>query len=129
MDYFLPKRLRFLNWFIDTVLSLLIYILIVRFIISGQTITEIQGRMLKYIFIVFNFIYYFIFEAYLSKTPAKYITRTSVNSSNNQTISFSQILIRSIARYIPFEPLFIFFREDKKSLHDVLSKTQTIKSL
>jgi uncharacterized RDD family membrane protein YckC len=129
MEEYLPKRLRLLNWFIDTVLSLFLYIVIIRLVISNQTITPEQGRLLKYVFIIFNFAYYLLFEAYLNKTPAKYLTRTAVNSQNNQHTSFYQIFIRSIARYIPFEPLFIFFREDNKSLHDVLSKTQTVKSI
>ena len=127
MHNYLPRKVRFLNWLIDTSLSLILFVIAIRLFIPANSITATQGRMLKYAFIGFNFIYYLVFEALLNKTPAKYITRTIVNGEDNISTSFFQVLIRSLSRYIPLEPLFIFFREDKKSLHDVLSKTQLIK--
>jgi uncharacterized RDD family membrane protein YckC len=127
MHDYLSRRIRFLNWLIDTLLSLLLFVIAVRLLVPANSITASQSRMLKYVFLLFNFLYYLVFEALLGKTPAKYITRTVLNSDHEGGLKFTQILIRSLSRYIPLEPLFIFFRDDKKSLHDVLSNTQLIK--
>ena len=127
MHDYLPRRVRFLNWLIDTALCLLLFVIAIRLFVPANSITATQSRMLKYIFLLFNFVYYLVFEALLGKTPAKYVTRTVLNSDTQNELTFTQVLIRSLSRYIPLEPLFIFFREDKKSLHDVLSKTQLIK--
>lgn len=82
------------------------------------------------IFIAFSFqffpfmIYYFISEYYFSRTIGKKIMKLEIVIKTNRLLS---ILIRTISRLIPFDPItFVLFKN--KLLHDYLSNTKVISS-
>jgi uncharacterized RDD family membrane protein YckC len=55
----------------------------------------------------------------LGKTLGKLVTRTAIADK----ASLSQLFIRSLVRFIPFEPFYLLFSERKRALHDRLSHT------
>ena len=48
-------------------------------------------------------LYHLVFEYFFQKTPAKFITKTSVVDKDGGKPSFKALLIRSLSRLIPFE--------------------------
>lgn len=121
----LSRRIRFLNWVIDSVISITVFIVLVR-LLFPDGISREYATLIDLLIIVFNFAYYLIFESIIGRTPAKFFTRTIVLDEENNPASFKKILIRTFSRFVPLEPLFILFNEDKMGLHDVLSATKTI---
>jgi uncharacterized RDD family membrane protein YckC len=72
--------------------------------------------------------YHFIFEATLGRTPGKFLTGTRVVSSNGARASIGQILGRTLARFVPFEPLsFLFGGNPPSGWHDKWSNTRVVK--
>ena len=72
-------------------------------------------------------VYYVLFEGLTGRTPAKLITGTRVVDANGDKPSFGRILLRSLARFIPFEP-FSFFRDGGEGWHDTMTKTHVIRN-
>ena len=70
--------------------------------------------------------YYCFFEGVFGRTPAKLITGTRVVHEDGHKLRFRQILGRTFARFLPFEP-FSFFAE-KQGWHDRLSGTRVIRT-
>jgi uncharacterized RDD family membrane protein YckC len=70
--------------------------------------------------LLFFFAYYLVFEGIWARTPAKLILGTVVVAEDGRKPPFRSILIRTLCRFIPFEP-FSFFGE--RGWHDGLSKT------
>lgn len=122
----IPRKIRLLNWILDSTISIGLFITIIKVFFPSGISTQWKTTI-DLLIIVFNFIYYLIFESIFGRSPAKFITKTTVVADElNTPLKFKIFLIRSLSRYIPFEPLFILFNEDKLSLHDSLSKTKTI---
>lgn len=124
------KWLRFANFIIDYIaVNLLIFI--IAFILGdlGLLSAEIaESRILNYIvFVVIGFPYYAIFEyTTKGKTLGKYVTNTKTVSEDDGEINLSTVLIRSISRFIPFNPL-SFLGSNSTGWHDSISKTKVIK--
>ncbi len=72
------------------------------------------------------FFYYGITEFFLSRTFAKYFTKTIVVLSDGSKPSFTTILARTALRVVPFEWL-TFLRGREPGLHDEYSKTFVVK--
>jgi uncharacterized RDD family membrane protein YckC len=77
--------------------------------------------------ILLHIIYYVIMESYYQQSLGKMITGTKVVSVNGQTPSFSQVIIRTLCRLIPFEA-FSFLGESPVGWHDQFSNTRVVKS-
>ena len=79
-------------------------------------------------FLIF-FFYYIILEYTTGRTIAKFVTGTRVVTENGESPSLGQVIGRSFARYIPFEP-FSFFGNKGYPIgwHDSLPKTRVIKT-
>jgi len=72
-------------------------------------------------------LYYLSQEALFGRTLGKLVTGTRVVSAAGGTPTFGQLLGRTAARYIPFEP-FSFFGSDAVGWHDSLSNTRVIRT-
>ncbi|MEO8240348.1 MAG: RDD family protein [Flavobacterium sp.] len=119
------KQKRVLNFIIDSV----IMIIIVRLAITFLNISAISNRINsldkveRYLFwSVISFVYYGITEAFLSRSPAKYFTKTIVVMEDGSKPTITTILARTILRISPFEPL-SFLRGRAFGLHDENSGT------
>lgn len=67
------------------------------------------------------FVYYFLWEVFANRTPAKWISATKVCTRNGNRPGVGQIFIRSLVRLIPIDMFFIPFLQGP--LHDYLSGT------
>jgi len=73
--------------------------------------------------------YHFLFEATLGRTSAKFLTRTRVVSADGSRASAGQILCRTLARFVPFEPgLLLFGGNPASGWHDEWSNTRVVKN-
>ncbi len=124
----ISRRKRFLNWVIDTTICLIAFIGIVRLLYVSSFLSQTEIRQLKYLFLFFNFLYYLLFECLLQIPLSKFITKSTVVDQSGNKPTIKQLALRTVIRFIPLEPLFILFSEDKSTLHDLLSKTKTINS-
>ncbi|MCL6268025.1 RDD family protein [Flagellimonas myxillae] len=71
------------------------------------------------------FVYYVFFEGFTGRTIGKFFTKTKVVMENGDKPTFTDIVIRSLCRMIPFEA-FSFLGKDAIGWHDTLSKTRVV---
>jgi uncharacterized RDD family membrane protein YckC len=72
--------------------------------------------------------YHFLFEVTLARTPGKFVTGTRVVSDDGSRASAVQILGRTLARFVPFEPFsFLFGGHPANGWHDKWSRTRVVK--
>jgi uncharacterized RDD family membrane protein YckC len=72
-------------------------------------------------------LYYGLLEHYWGRTLGKFLTRTIVISADGERPTISQIVARTLSRFIPFEPLsYLFGGSYPIGLHDSLSKTRVV---
>lgn len=124
-ELILPASLlqRFLHNIVD---SIVIYVFafaigFASYFLFGETTASILG-------IVAFFSYHLIFEALFQKTIGKMLTGTKVVNMQGEKPSFLALLGRTLARYIPFEPIsFLFYGAyPTKGWHDRLSRTLVV---
>jgi uncharacterized RDD family membrane protein YckC len=89
---------------------------------SEQVIQQIPDFLLG---LLIYFAYYMFFEAWLARTPGKYVFGTRVVDESGTRASARQIALRTICRFIPFEP-FSFF--GAKGWHDSIPKTRVVRT-
>ena len=89
-------KYRLLHWIVDTfIIYLFAYMLaLIPFINLGTLLS----------FVLFP-IYYILFESMYGQTPGKMVTDSIVVNSNGEQPSQKSIILRTAARYIPFEGL------------------------
>jgi len=115
------KGQRAFNFIIDfIVLNIIVFIIcyvLYNFDLAYETIYKPF-----YLYFIY-FAYYVITESLLSKTLAKFITKTKLVTYENTKPDFLTVIARSLARLIPFDPLSFF---GNIGWHDSLSKTTVI---
>ena len=128
---------RFLNYLIDTVMQLLFMIVLamVSFIIGDLLGTKKpvefvakldQNRIALYtVTYTIALIYYNLFEILFARTIGKFITGTAVVNEFGEKPSHENILIRSLCRLIPFNPLSVLIFGGR-GWHDSISKTYVV---
>ena len=67
-------------------------------------------------------LYYVLFEYFLNKTIGKFLTRSIVVTETDTKPSFKNCLLRTLIRFVPFEP-FSILSSDSKMWHDKWTKT------
>src|SRR5688572_16519183 len=87
----------------------------------GVVVPEEGSVWLGVYYFTLYFAYYFLFELFANRTPAKFITTTIVLNRSGGKPSLQQILVRSLIRLIPFEWLSFLFSE--VGWHDSISGT------
>ncbi|MBI4445607.1 MAG: RDD family protein [Acidobacteria bacterium] len=92
---------RFANFILDLVLFEIISTLVVFMVLDTGT----ERVALALIFFLVMFLLYFVFEATLQRTPAKFLTGTIVIAVDGSRPTPGAIAIRTISRFVPFEPL------------------------
>lgn len=127
---------RFLNFLIDGVIIRLLAFPVgftfgvLYVIVAGGIVTETEDFNIR----VFGWIigiglvvtYYIVLEGLAKVSIGKLVTGTRVISEDGTTASFGQILGRSFARLIPFEPLSFMAGDITRGWHDSLSKTRVV---
>lgn len=69
--------------------------------------------------------YYPFFETAYGRTPGKWLTKTRVVTEDEERPTFRHIFIRTLVRYVPFEPFSFFFHV--RGWHDVWSGTRVVR--
>lgn len=128
---------RFLNYLLDTIMQLL---LIMVFAIIASIVADLFGNKrivtffstldkntiaLYTICYAIALIYYNFFEILLARTIGKFITQTVVVDANGEKPHQETILIRSLCRLIPFDPLSLLVSQTR-AWHDSISKTYVV---
>ena len=93
---------------------------------GGENNPLLEGGIGQVIGIVAVCAYYIAFEALTGRTLGKLVTGTKVVSMDGRAPSFGQIVGRTLARFLPFEP-FSFFGS-MPGWHDGLSRTRVIRT-
>ncbi len=120
--YALPdatRGTRFVNLLIDYVFNVILMT-----VVGMMAPSETWSGLLGYPVMIG---YYLFFEATFGATPGKMITKTRVVRTDGGKPSFGQILGRTFARYVPFEP-FSFFGAAPTGWHDRWSGTRVVRS-
>ena len=135
-DLLASKGQRFLNFIIDSFIIYVITIGIGAVInILGQLTNNyklsewiISLTLIENLFfgLVVLFFYYAIMEIYLSRTFGKYFTKTIVVKHTGGKPNMKSVIIRTLARIIPFEA-FSFLSDESRGWHDSLSVTYVVK--
>jgi uncharacterized RDD family membrane protein YckC len=119
---------RFLNLIIDSIARLMLswaFFFCVGVVCVAANI-EIDRIAATFLGILFALAYYMILEGLTQRTVGKFVTGTIVVRADGSKPSFGQIVGRTFARIIPFEP-FSFFGAVPRGWHDTLSDTYVVK--
>jgi uncharacterized RDD family membrane protein YckC len=120
------KGQRFTTAFIDQVIVRLLTVASVVALPSPEQ----GGSSVVYLYvaalILMNIGYFVVLEAATGKTFGKMIVGTRVIDLEGKTPALGPILIRTLCRYIPFEPISFFLAD--RGWHDSLSKTRVVRT-
>jgi uncharacterized RDD family membrane protein YckC len=121
------KQIRIANFIIDnTITGIFIQSIWVSFFYDFELHVYTVDNFYKRIFsLLIAFFYYLTLETIWGKTIGKLITKTHVRSIDNNVPTFSQILVRSAVRIVPFDPL-SFLGPNQRGWHDIFSKTKLV---
>jgi uncharacterized RDD family membrane protein YckC len=117
---------RILNFALDNILIVIIASTAAAFLPlpSGGAMGDTELTLLV---IATTFGYYVILESLFGATLAKLITGTRVMRLDGRRPNVGQIIARTLARYLPFEPLSVVFAGLHQGWHDSLSGTRVVR--
>ncbi len=75
-----------------------------------------------------RFLYYTFFEGLFGFTIGKLITNTRVVDEQGNRLPFGRVALRSLCRFIPFEPFSLLFSDDdvRRGWHDSLARSYVV---
>lgn len=126
---------RFANYLIDsialyvfTIIVIFVFVTIYTLLVPTANILQEDNSLIEYLIgFVMGIIYFTTLEYFTGgRSIGKYITKTKVITFDGEKPGFIDCLVRSLCRYIPFEP-FSFFSGTDCGWHDSISKTRVIK--
>jgi len=120
------KGRRFATYLIDYVcINILMFITgMMAVLLFGQAGAEAIAGVNEIVLALLFFLgYYLLFEGAWARTPAKFMLGTVVVMEDGSKPPFGKIVIRTLCRFIPFEP-FSFFGE--RGWHDGISDTRVV---
>ncbi len=127
------KLTRFIHFFADIAAAMVVYymLLFASFYFFSQAsrvplwLESSHSRSIAPLVLYFLFVWFM--ESFAGgQTFGKLITRHKVVQTNGQAAGAGKILLRTLLRFIPFEPLSIFFASKAVMWHDQLSGTKVI---
>ena len=128
------KWRRFFNFVIDTLMVYGIFAVVgVAAVVFGfeqviawiESISRITDILLT---AAVRFLYYTLIEGMFGFSIGKLITNTRVVDESGNRLSFGRTALRSLCRYIPFEPFSLLFSDSdvRRAWHDSLAKSYVI---
>lgn len=89
-------------------------------------ILDEENKLWEYLIgFVLGTIYYSFFEGFTGRSLGKFFTKTMVVTEDGERPDFKTILVRSLCRHIPFNPL-SFLSSDTVGWHDKFSGTRVV---
>lgn len=112
---------RFCNYLVDAIVLYVIGFFI------GATVNP-SNRVGLSVLLGFatSFVFYTVFETALGRTPGKFATGTRVVMKDGSKPTFGAVLIRSLSRIVPFEPLSLLTRSNPAGWHDRWAGTYVV---
>jgi uncharacterized RDD family membrane protein YckC len=118
--------LRFFNFVIDAIA--LRVLMSASVVIAGALGLPLFAAIPDWLLRFGSFVlYYIVLEATTQRTIGKFFTKTKVIANRGSKPSLEQIIGRSFARLIPFEPLTFF--SARGGWHDRLTRTRVVRVL
>ncbi len=124
---------RLSNYLVDSIVIYILSIPVVIMVISEETMNAIiegktpeENLLLNVTYILLMLAYYILFEGLFGRTPGKFVTGTRVVDADGEKVSGKQAILRSLSRFVPFEPLSFFFGEPG-GWHDKWTKTFVVR--
>ncbi len=124
-DFVASTGKRFANFILDRIFFY-IFLFVLSFLF-GTSINDGSGDISTFFVLILLLSipgYWVLFEYFLGKTPAKYITQTKVVTNKGNKPSFLNIVGRTLCRFIPFEPF--SFLASSIGWHDSISGTLVV---
>lgn len=127
------KWRRFFNNLIDSFVYYLLVMLVASILLAvgGQGAAQwirslglVGGYAFGFLILMF---YYIAMESVLGFTVGKLITGTRVVNEEGEKPNLVQTFLRTLCRFIPFEPLSILFSGETRGWHDSLSGTYVVR--
>jgi len=130
---FVPASMgiRFANHIIDYILSLFfcgILELIIVLVSKGNLFGDSNMVIQVFAILFLSRFYYLFFEGIWQSTPGKWITGTKIVRTDGDKPHVGQILGRTLARIIPFEPFSFLTNPNPRGWHDRFSGTVVVSS-
>ena len=94
---------------------------------QAELVTDIAPGVDILVNIGLTLLYYTLLEGLTGRSLGKLVTGTKVVDANGNPPGFARALLRSLCRFIPFEP-FSFLGSDTRGWHDSMTRTWVIKS-
>jgi len=116
---------RFLTLVLDylAIFLIVVALMIVAAVIDAELMAKIEKVPDFIINITAMTTFYVFFEGIWGRTPGKFILGTMVLTDDNTRPTIKTVFIRTLCRFIPFEP-FSFFGE--RGWHDKISDTKVV---
>ena len=126
-DYRASASQRFINYFIDTVVIIMLYIFLTVVVgfMDAATDGSLSDPFVLFAFMSLFYVYYAGMEATFGKTIGKMVTGTSVVDLNGNRPTAVHVLGRTLCRAIPFDN-FSFLFSDGLGWHDKVSGTRVV---
>ena len=118
---------RLLNFLIDSVISRMLLVKALAFLVVALDLGPSVRSWWTVIGVAAIVAYYVVLEAAFGWTLGKLITGTRVVAYNGARPSVLQILGRTAARFIPFEPFSLLGGSPPHGWHDSLSGTRVVR--
>jgi len=122
------SMLRLVHLLVDTIAYLILFFIIagtINLLLTG--VNQIISGFISFVLLfALYFAYYIVLEVKLGKTLGKMLTKTVVVKLNGERPTSTDIFIRTLCRFIPFDQFSYIFT--KNGFHDYLSKTMVIKN-
>jgi uncharacterized RDD family membrane protein YckC len=132
IEYFdfkaVPKLIRLGTFIVDQIFLTSIIYFTNPMIKTYDSLNESKGikNTTVIIFFFISFAYFFISEwQFKGKTLGKYVTFTRAVDNSGHSMSFLQLIFRTFARFIPFNP-FSFIGKESNGWHDLLSSSMVV---
>ena len=127
-DMLASKQKRFLTFLIDYIMRFVI-IFVIGVILGLAVYFTNDIDYLSWLDNLYELLlvalYYIFMESITGRTIGKYIMGTKVLMRDGTKPEADKILLRTLCRFIPFEP-FSFFGDDSKGWHDTLTDTVVV---
>ncbi len=127
------KWRRFFNNLIDSFVYYLLVVLITFILIAvggrsaAQWIASLGIGGAYALGFLILMLYYIAMESMLGFTVGKLLTGTRVVNEEGEKPNLVQIFLRTLCRFIPFEPFSILFSAETRGWHDSLSGTHVVR--